>query len=83
VEFSGDQLGSRFIQDELPKASSEERQSVFDEIVPGNTLQLIQDVFGNYVRWSFTIAVQPSSQRSTGYSEIVRARNTGTEDGAC
>ncbi|KAJ7343436.1 armadillo-type protein [Mycena albidolilacea] len=49
VEFSGDQLGSRFIQDELPKASSEERQSVFDEIVPGNTLQLIQDVFGNYV----------------------------------
>ncbi|KAJ7790121.1 armadillo-type protein [Mycena olivaceomarginata] len=49
VEFSGDQLGSCFIQDELPKASSEERQSVFDEIVPGNTLQLIQDVFGNYV----------------------------------
>ncbi|KAJ7940588.1 ARM repeat-containing protein [Mycena leptocephala] len=49
VEFSGDQHGSRFIQNELTTASSEERQSVFDEIVPDNTLQLIQDVFGNYV----------------------------------
>ncbi|KAJ7172428.1 armadillo-type protein [Mycena filopes] len=49
VEFSGDQHGSRFIQDKLPAASSEERQSVFDEIVPNNILQLIQDVFGNYV----------------------------------
>ncbi|KAJ6630821.1 armadillo-type protein [Mycena sp. CBHHK59/15] len=49
VEFSGDQHGSRFIQNELTTASSEERQSVFDEIVPENTLQLIQDVFGNYV----------------------------------
>ncbi|KAK7020574.1 kinesin heavy chain [Favolaschia claudopus] len=49
VEFSGDQHGSRFIQTELQTASSEERQSVFDEIVPNNTLQLMQDVFGNYV----------------------------------
>ncbi|KAJ7774585.1 armadillo-type protein [Mycena maculata] len=49
VEFSGDQHGSRFIQTALTTATSEERQSVFDEIVPGNTLQLIQDVFGNYV----------------------------------
>ncbi|KAJ7449830.1 armadillo-type protein [Mycena latifolia] len=49
VEFSGDQHGSRFIQEQLPTATSEERQSVFDEIVPHNTLQLIQDVFGNYV----------------------------------
>ncbi|KAJ7219321.1 armadillo-type protein [Mycena pura] len=49
VEFSGDQYGSRFIQNELITATSEERQSVFDEVVPDNTLQLIQDVFGNYV----------------------------------
>ncbi|KAJ8078795.1 mRNA binding protein puf3 [Marasmius tenuissimus] len=49
VEFSGDQHGSRFIQQKLETASSEEKQSVFDEIVPNNTLQLIQDVFGNYV----------------------------------
>ncbi|KAL0581724.1 mRNA binding protein puf3 [Marasmius crinis-equi] len=49
VEFSGDQHGSRFIQQKLENASSEEKQGVFDEIVPDNTLQLIQDVFGNYV----------------------------------
>ncbi|TFK54861.1 ARM repeat-containing protein [Heliocybe sulcata] len=49
VEFSGDQHGSRFIQQKLETATSEEKQSVFDEIVPNNALQLIQDVFGNYV----------------------------------
>ncbi|KAF8636458.1 hypothetical protein AX17_003274 [Amanita inopinata Kibby_2008] len=49
VEFSGDQHGSRFIQQKLETATSEEKQVVFDEIVPDNTLQLVQDVFGNYV----------------------------------
>ncbi|KAF8350692.1 armadillo-type protein [Amanita rubescens] len=49
VEFSGDQHGSRFIQQKLETATSEEKQFVFDEIVPDNALQLIQDVFGNYV----------------------------------
>lgn len=49
VEFSGDQHGSRFIQQKLENATSEEKQIVFDEIVPTNALQLIQDVFGNYV----------------------------------
>lgn len=49
VEFSGDQHGSRFIQQKLESATSEEKQAVFDEIVPDNSLQLIQDVFGNYV----------------------------------
>jgi hypothetical protein len=49
VEFSGDQHGSRFIQQKLENATNEEKQIVFDEIVPANTLQLIQDVFGNYV----------------------------------
>ncbi|KAF7976321.1 hypothetical protein HWV62_7040 [Athelia sp. TMB] len=49
VEFSGDQHGSRFIQQKLESATSEEKQMVFDEIVPDNALQLIQDVFGNYV----------------------------------
>ncbi|KAI5899501.1 ARM repeat-containing protein [Schizophyllum commune H4-8] len=49
VEFSGDQHGSRFIQQKLETASTEEKQIVFDEIVPDNALQLIQDVFGNYV----------------------------------
>ncbi|KAF8495613.1 armadillo-type protein [Gautieria morchelliformis] len=49
VEFSGDQHGSRFIQQKLESATSEEKEIVFDEIVPDNALQLIQDVFGNYV----------------------------------
>ncbi|TDL27491.1 ARM repeat-containing protein [Rickenella mellea] len=49
VEFSGDQHGSRFIQQKLETAPSEEKQFVFDEIVPTQALQLIQDVFGNYV----------------------------------
>ncbi|KAI5122952.1 hypothetical protein M0805_006833 [Coniferiporia weirii] len=49
VEFSGDQHGSRFIQQKLETASSEEKQIIFDEIVPSAALQLIQDVFGNYV----------------------------------
>ncbi|KAJ3987358.1 ARM repeat-containing protein [Lentinula detonsa] len=49
VEFSGDQHGSRLIQHKLESASSEEKQKVFDEIVPHNVLPLIQDVFGNYV----------------------------------
>lgn len=52
VEFSGDQHGSRFIQQKLETATAEEKQIVFDEIVPHNTLKLIQDVFGNYVRIS-------------------------------
>ncbi|KAJ3813197.1 ARM repeat-containing protein [Lentinula aff. lateritia] len=49
VEFSGDQHGSRLIQHKLESASSEEKQKVFEEIVPHNVLQLIQDIFGNYV----------------------------------
>jgi Pumilio-family RNA binding repeat len=51
VEFSGDQHGSRFIQQKIESASSEEKQIIFDEIVPDNTLQLVQDVFGNYVSY--------------------------------
>lgn len=49
MEFSGDQHGSRFIQQRLETATSEEKQVVFDEIVPDAALQLMQDVFGNYV----------------------------------
>lgn len=48
VEFSGDQHGSRFIQQKLETANSDEKQLVFDEILP-NCLQLMTDVFGNYV----------------------------------
>ncbi|KAI1367057.1 ARM repeat-containing protein [Xylaria arbuscula] len=48
VEFSGDQHGSRFIQDKLSSVSSDEKEQVFKEVEP-NALQLMKDVFGNYV----------------------------------
>ncbi|WVQ98978.1 hypothetical protein IAU59_006110 [Kwoniella sp. CBS 9459] len=48
VEFSGDQHGSRFIQQKLTEANPEDRQKLFDEIMP-NAYQLMTDVFGNYV----------------------------------
>jgi mRNA-binding protein PUF3 len=48
VEFSGDQHGSRFIQEKLETANSDEKDQVFREIEP-NAVQLMKDVFGNYV----------------------------------
>ncbi|KAG6814358.1 hypothetical protein H0H92_010944 [Tricholoma furcatifolium] len=53
VEFSGDQHGSRFIQQKLETATSEEKQTIFDEIVPSNAVTLMMDVFGNYVIQKF------------------------------
>jgi len=52
VEFSGDQHGSRFIQQKLETANLEDKQMVFDEIKP-KALQLMTDVFGNYVIQKF------------------------------
>ncbi|KAH8157542.1 hypothetical protein CIB48_g10711 [Xylaria polymorpha] len=48
VEFCGDQHGSRFIQDRLKVANSEEKERVFQEIMQ-NAVQLMKDLFGNYV----------------------------------
>lgn len=50
MEFSTDQHGSRFIQQKIETANEEEKQTMFDEIMPEHALRLIQDVFGNYVR---------------------------------
>lgn len=52
VEFSGDQHGSRFIQQKLETANSDEKDQVFREIEP-NAVQLMKDVFGNYVVQKF------------------------------
>jgi len=52
VEFSGDQHGSRFIQQKLETATIAEKQAVFDEVVP-HSLHLMTDVFGNYVIQKF------------------------------
>ena len=48
VEFSGDQYGSRFIQQKLETANSDDKEQIFKEIDP-NAVQLMRDVFGNYV----------------------------------
>lgn len=52
VEFSGDQHGSRFIQQKLESASNQDKRMVFEEILP-SALQLMTDVFGNYVIQKF------------------------------
>ncbi|KAL8754714.1 MAG: hypothetical protein Q9184_005029 [Pyrenodesmia sp. 2 TL-2023] len=52
VEFSGDQHGSRFIQQKLETANSDEKDQAFREILP-NSMQLMTDVFGNYVIQKF------------------------------
>eukprot|EP00158_Paraphelidium_tribonemae_P005593 Partr_v1_DN27420_c0_g1_i2_m71400 putative pumilio homolog len=48
VEFSGDQHGSRFIQQKLESSSEEEKRLVFEELLP-QSYALMTDVFGNYV----------------------------------
>jgi mRNA-binding protein PUF3 len=48
VEFSGDQQGSRFLQTKLESANSDEKATLFAEIMP-NARQLMQDIYGNYV----------------------------------
>ncbi|KAK4277942.1 hypothetical protein QN277_015858 [Acacia crassicarpa] len=52
VEFSADQYGSRFIQQKLETASMEEKNMVFNEIMP-QAFTLMTDVFGNYVIQKF------------------------------
>ncbi|KAK9727215.1 hypothetical protein RND81_05G266200 [Saponaria officinalis] len=52
VEFSGDQYGSRFIQQKLETATIDEKNMVFEEIGP-QALTLMTDVFGNYVIQKF------------------------------
>ncbi|KAK4661850.1 mRNA binding protein puf3 [Podospora pseudopauciseta] len=52
VEFSGDQHGSRFIQNKLETANSDDKNQVFHEIEP-NAIVLMKDLFGNYVIQKF------------------------------
>jgi len=47
AEYATDQNGSRFIQTKLEDATLEEKQAVFEQILP-ETLRLCTDVFGNY-----------------------------------
>lgn len=52
ADLATDQNGSRFIQQQLENASLEEKQAVFDQILP-EALRLCTDVFGNYVVQKF------------------------------
>ena len=52
IEFSKDQHGSRFIQQKLETATSQEKEAIFLEITP-ECLTLMTDVFGNYVIQKF------------------------------
>jgi mRNA-binding protein PUF3 len=52
VELSGDQVGSRFIQQKLETANSDDKAMLFKELLP-DAIQLMQDVFGNYVMQKF------------------------------
>ncbi|KAH3664428.1 hypothetical protein WICMUC_005813 [Wickerhamomyces mucosus] len=48
IEFSKDQHGSRFIQQQLAESSSAEKEVIFNEIRDA-AMSLMTDVFGNYV----------------------------------
>lgn len=48
IEFSKDQHGSRFIQQQLESSSTEEKEVIFNEIREV-AIELMTDVFGNYV----------------------------------
>ncbi|MED6169902.1 hypothetical protein PIB30_025467 [Stylosanthes scabra] len=52
VDFSADQYGSRFIQQKLETATTEEKNMVYQEIMP-QAVNLMTDVFGNYVVQKF------------------------------
>lgn len=65
VEFSGDQHGSRFIQQKLESASNQDKRMVFEEILPA-ALQLMTDVFGNYVIQKFFEHGTPEQKRMLG-----------------
>lgn len=61
VEFSGDQYGSRFIQQKLEASSLEDKQVIFGEILP-HAVELMTDVFGNYVIQKFFELGSPSQK---------------------
>ncbi|KAE8660381.1 Pumilio-like protein 3 [Hibiscus syriacus] len=62
VEFSVDQYGSRFIQQKLETATTEEKTMVYEEIMP-QAVALMTDVFGNYVIQKFFEHGLPSQRR--------------------
>jgi len=54
VEYSRDQHGSRFIQQQIELADAEGNQMVFHEVLPAANSLMI-DLFGNYVIQKFFV----------------------------
>jgi hypothetical protein len=79
-EASKDQYGSRFIQQQFDHANPEDRQMIFEEIVPKWALHLMDDVFGNYV--SRTVLLFWVSHPCLGHPEAVRAWHPSSASGA-
>lgn len=52
ADFAADRAGSRFIQDKLQSASSEEKAEVYRELIE-ELIPLMTDVYGNYVVQKF------------------------------
>ncbi|KAL3520749.1 hypothetical protein ACH5RR_018898 [Cinchona calisaya] len=69
VEFSMDQYGSRFIQQKLESASTEDKIKIFPKIIP-HARGLMTDVFGNYVIQKF-FEHGTESQRKELASQLV------------
>ncbi|KAL3523488.1 hypothetical protein ACH5RR_016322 [Cinchona calisaya] len=69
VEFSMDQYGSRFIQQKLETASTEDKIKIFPKIIP-HARGLMTDVFGNYVIQKF-FEHGTESQRKELASQLV------------
>ncbi|CAH8322120.1 unnamed protein product [Eruca vesicaria subsp. sativa] len=61
-EFSTDQYGSRFTNQKLEAATTDEKTMVYEEIMP-QALALMTDVFGNYVVHKFFEHGLPSQRR--------------------
>lgn len=63
VEFCKDLAGSKFIQNKLETANSEQRERVLSEILP-HACELMNDVFGNWVMQKFFIRGSESEKKT-------------------
>ncbi|GBG29709.1 Maternal protein pumilio [Hondaea fermentalgiana] len=63
VEFAQDSLGSRYLQQLMPRSSAQDQKALMDELML-DALEIAQDLFGNYVIQVFLKHAE-QSQRDT------------------